>query len=103
MPKTYCAFLLGSLVLICLQSYTAGHNVKAPEDCCFNFYNKPVPIRSIASYIDTRSECPKPGVVFTTKKGFRICVDPNFKWVKRAIDQIDFRDLEESSTDYFEN
>ncbi|XP_066538141.1 C-C motif chemokine 4 homolog [Hoplias malabaricus] len=99
MLKTYCAFLLGSLVLICLQSYTAGHNAKAPEECCFKFYNKPIPIKSISGYEETRFECPKAGVVFITKKGLRICVDPNFKWVKRAIDQIDLRILEESDTD----
>ncbi|XP_066538167.1 C-C motif chemokine 4 homolog isoform X2 [Hoplias malabaricus] len=99
MPKFYCAFLLGSLVLICLQSYTAGQSGKSPEECCFKFYNKPIPIKSISVYEETRFECPKAGVVFITNKGLRICVDPNFKWVKRAIDQIDLRVLEGSTSD----
>ncbi|KAL6491288.1 hypothetical protein MHYP_G00016330 [Metynnis hypsauchen] len=99
MRNLYCALLLGLLVVTCLQSFAAGNNGKAPEECCFTFFNKPVPVRSIVSYVETRTDCPKAGVVFNTKKGARICADPGFKWVKRAIDQIDIRSVEGSTGD----
>ncbi|KAL7880893.1 hypothetical protein SRHO_G00031470 [Serrasalmus rhombeus] len=97
MRNLYCALLLGLLVVTCLQSFAAGNNGKSPEECCFNFFNKPVPVRSIVSYEETRDDCPKAGVVFITKKAARICADPGFKWVKRAIDQIDIRNVEGST------
>ncbi|KAI4874768.1 hypothetical protein NFI96_023551 [Prochilodus magdalenae] len=97
MQNHHCALLLGLLVVICLQSFAAANNGKSPEECCFNFYSKAIPVRSIVSYEETRSDCPKAGFVFITKKSARICVDPGFKWVKRAIEQIDVRTVEGST------
>ncbi|XP_072544777.1 C-C motif chemokine 4 homolog [Salminus brasiliensis] len=97
MRTLYCTSLLGLLVVICLQSYVAGQNAKAPKECCFDFFKMPIPIRAITSYEEVRPDCPKAGVVFVTKKPARICVDPSFRWVQRAMDAIDRQTLEGSA------
>uniref|UniRef100_A0AAR2L0Y3 Chemokine (C-C motif) ligand 36, duplicate 1 n=1 Tax=Pygocentrus nattereri TaxID=42514 RepID=A0AAR2L0Y3_PYGNA len=89
-----CIFFNLLHIVACLFHLIYG---KSPEECCFNFFKKPVPVRSIVSYEETRDDCPKAGVIFITKKAARICVDPGFKWVKRAIDQIDIRNVESST------
>uniref|UniRef100_A0A8C1P8X6 C-C motif chemokine n=1 Tax=Cyprinus carpio TaxID=7962 RepID=A0A8C1P8X6_CYPCA len=64
-----------------------------PSECCFNNYGRKIPIAKIDSYIEIRVDCPKPGVIFVTKKGYRMCTDPQLGWVKSAMKAIDDRDL----------
>ncbi|MCI4377002.1 hypothetical protein PGIGA_G00198240 [Pangasianodon gigas] len=85
------------LVLACLQYLTMANSAKGPEDCCFKFYKKPIPVRAIKTYENTSNDCPKTGIIFTTQNSSRVCVDPGFKWVQRAIDVVDQR-LYENST-----
>uniref|UniRef100_A0A3B4E6J6 Chemokine (C-C motif) ligand 36, duplicate 1 n=1 Tax=Pygocentrus nattereri TaxID=42514 RepID=A0A3B4E6J6_PYGNA len=92
--SVFCIFYLFGVIMKPFGDFFYG---KSPEECCFNFFKKPVPVRSIVSYEETRDDCPKAGVIFITKKAARICVDPGFKWVKRAIDQIDIRNVESST------
>ncbi|KAF7706808.1 regakine-1-like [Silurus meridionalis] len=79
------------LVFGCLQYYAMGNTAKGPEDCCFKFFLKPIPVRAIQKYENTSNDCPKSGVIFTTQNSSRICADPGFKWVQRAIDLVDQR------------
>ncbi|KAI5610232.1 C-C motif chemokine 3-like, partial [Silurus asotus] len=53
--------------------------------CCFEFHKRPVPAASIVSVEQTRFDCTFPGVIFTTKKGYKICADPEMDWVKEII------------------
>uniref|UniRef100_A0A671NP21 C-C motif chemokine n=1 Tax=Sinocyclocheilus anshuiensis TaxID=1608454 RepID=A0A671NP21_9TELE len=69
--------------LICLCSYVLCANL--PSECCFNHYGRKIPIAKIDSYIETRVECSKPGVIFVTKRSYRICVDPQLSWVKNYV------------------
>ncbi|XP_026995049.1 eotaxin-like [Tachysurus fulvidraco] len=91
------SLLVIMLVLTCHQYFTMAQSAKGPEDCCFKFFIKPIPVRVIKTYINTSSDCPKNGVIFTTQNSSRVCVDPGFKWVQRAMDLVDQR-LYESST-----
>ncbi|XP_060782380.1 eotaxin-like [Neoarius graeffei] len=91
------SLLLVLAILACLQYFTVGQNAKGPEDCCFNFFQKPIPVRAIKAYANTSNECPKTGIIFTTKNSSRVCVDPGFKWVQRAIELVDQRVYDNSA------
>ncbi|KAI5625341.1 C-C motif chemokine 3-like, partial [Silurus asotus] len=60
--------------------------------CCFEFHKKPVRAANIVSVGETRSDCTLPGVIFTTKKGFRLCADPEYDWVKQIISQTEIKE-----------
>ncbi|XP_007946100.1 C-C motif chemokine 14-like [Orycteropus afer afer] len=62
-----------------------------PAECCFSYTNHAIPHLRITDYYETSSQCPKPGVVFITKKGHSICANPSDDWVQDSI-----RDLEEN-------
>ncbi|KAL6491281.1 hypothetical protein MHYP_G00016260 [Metynnis hypsauchen] len=85
------SLLLGLLVILYLQSCAVGSNVKPPKERCFSFYPKPIPVDAITEYEKMSHHCTRAGVVFTTKKGYRVCVDPSVWWVKRATDIINRR------------
>ncbi|KAL6491279.1 hypothetical protein MHYP_G00016240 [Metynnis hypsauchen] len=92
------SLLLGLLVIFYLQSCAVGvENSNAPKECCFSFCTKPIPVAQITEYEETRRDCPRAGVIFTTKNGVRVCVDPGFGWVKRAINIIYHRFVEGSN------
>ncbi|XP_004870722.1 C-C motif chemokine 14 [Heterocephalus glaber] len=62
-----------------------------PAECCFSYITHSVPHHRIVDYYETSSECPKPGVVFITKKGHSICANPKNEWVQDYL-----KDLEEN-------
>nr|NP_001187126.1 CC chemokine SCYA104 variant 2 precursor [Ictalurus punctatus]AAT52150.1 CC chemokine SCYA104 variant 2 [Ictalurus punctatus] len=83
------SLLLVLLGLSCLQSFTMALSASGASLCCFEFHKipekKPFPAANVVSYEETRSDCTIPGVIFTTKKGYRICADPEDDWVKQII------------------
>ncbi|XP_051573875.1 C-C motif chemokine 4 homolog [Myxocyprinus asiaticus] len=93
MCHSYIFLLIGLLVVTCLQSGVMGNNAKTPKECCFNYYERRIPPNKVDSYTETRSDCPKAGVIFTTKKPLRICVNPQLSWVKKIMQQIDELDF----------
>uniref|UniRef100_A0AAY4D7S1 C-C motif chemokine n=1 Tax=Denticeps clupeoides TaxID=299321 RepID=A0AAY4D7S1_9TELE len=68
-------------------------NGSQPEECCFKFFPKKIPLNRVKSYVSTRPECSKDGVVFITQKNNRICADPGISWVKWIISKLDERDI----------
>ncbi|KAG9274739.1 C-C motif chemokine 8-like [Astyanax mexicanus] len=88
------SLLLGLLVVLCLQSCVEGQHMNEPSVCCFSFYKGRIPLQRIMKYETTRSDCTKPGVVFTVWSGKRVCVEPADDWVKQTMDQIDKRALD---------
>ncbi|KAL6491280.1 hypothetical protein MHYP_G00016250 [Metynnis hypsauchen] len=92
------SLLLGLLVMLYLQSCAVGESSNVPKECCFSFYTRPIPVALITEYKETRPECTRAGVIFTTRRGFRVCVDPGVYWVKERMDIIDRRFVEGSST-----
>ncbi|XP_016117079.1 C-C motif chemokine 8-like [Sinocyclocheilus grahami] len=92
--RQYCLCLfIGLLAVAFLQSGVMGNSANLPSECCFSNYGRKIPIAKIDSYIETRVECSKPGVIFVTKRSYRICVDPQLSWVKNAMKAVDVRDL----------
>uniref|UniRef100_G7PU52 C-C motif chemokine n=1 Tax=Macaca fascicularis TaxID=9541 RepID=G7PU52_MACFA len=50
-------------------------------DCCTSYIPGSIPCSLLESYLETSSKCPKPGVIFLTKNGRRLCVSPSNKQV----------------------
>ncbi|XP_047665967.1 uncharacterized protein LOC113649501, partial [Tachysurus fulvidraco] len=74
-----------------LQSFTKVLDAIGPDDCCFRFQTRPIPVRVITEYGVTNIRCAKPGVFFTLQNGRQLCADPSFKWVKYNMKRIDQR------------
>uniref|UniRef100_A0A8C1GLG7 C-C motif chemokine n=1 Tax=Cyprinus carpio TaxID=7962 RepID=A0A8C1GLG7_CYPCA len=92
--RQYCLCLfIGLLAVAFLQSSVMCNHFNLSSECCFNYYGRKIPIAKIDSYMKTRVDCNKTGVVFVTMKGYRICVDPELNWVKRVMRALDDRDL----------
>ncbi|XP_078020562.1 C-C motif chemokine 3-like [Epinephelus lanceolatus] len=64
------------------MSVSAGH-------CCLSFYPRRLNKNHISSYILTDFRCSKAAVILISKKGRRICVDPNVSWVKSIMKSVD--------------
>ncbi|KAF7706834.1 hypothetical protein HF521_020088 [Silurus meridionalis] len=79
------SLLLVLLGLSCLQSFTMAQNTNGAALCCFEFHKSPVPAANIDNVEETRFDCTLPGVILTTKKGYRICADAEVDWVKEII------------------
>ncbi|KAL6491287.1 hypothetical protein MHYP_G00016320 [Metynnis hypsauchen] len=92
------SLLLGLLIILYLQPCVVGQKGNTPSKCCFSFYKREIPMNLIAKYEKTRSDCPKAGVIFTTKRGISVCTKPRPEWVKRAVDYIDRQIVENNST-----
>ncbi|XP_028857428.1 C-C motif chemokine 36.1 [Denticeps clupeoides] len=85
--------ILTSLLASFLWSPALASNGSQPEECCFKFFPKKIPLNRVKSYVSTRPECSKDGVVFITQKNNRICADPGISWVKWIISKLDERDI----------
>ncbi|XP_037541042.1 C-C motif chemokine 4-like [Nematolebias whitei] len=76
-----CLLLFSSLAVLVKE--ISGSN--SPTECCFGFYSNPLPKSRVVSFQKTDHQCPKEGVLLTTKKGDKVCVDPSQQWVKNII------------------
>ncbi|XP_054445234.1 C-C motif chemokine 26 [Pteronotus mesoamericanus] len=84
--KSFPAATLALLVFILsvhLGAATRGSNVA--KYCCFQFTQKTLPWRFVQSYEYTRNSCPQQAVIFTTKRGQKVCAQPKEKWVQRYV------------------
>nr|AXF84138.1 chemokine ligand 36 [Ctenopharyngodon idella] len=92
--RQYCLCLfIGLLAVAFLQSGVLANNANSPDECCFKYYARKIPIAKITSYMETRMDCAKAGIILVTQKSLRICVNPELSWVKSAIKMIDDRDF----------
>ncbi|KAM5258879.1 C-C motif chemokine 26 [Hipposideros larvatus] len=53
--------------------------------CCLQFSHKTLPCNWVRTYEVTRNSCPWKAVIFTTKKGKKVCARPKEKWVQKCI------------------
>ncbi|KAI5222758.1 C-C motif chemokine 3-like [Manis pentadactyla] len=79
-------------VALCSQVFSAPFGADTPTACCFSYISRQIPRKFIADYFETSSQCSKPGVIFTTKRGREVCADPSEAWVQEYI-----ADLEENA------
>ncbi|KAM9406906.1 C-C motif chemokine 3-like [Salvelinus alpinus] len=82
------------ILLLCvlgasLWSAALANNGNVPEECCFTYYSRKIPRKSIRDYEMTRSDCSKKGVILVTKKNFRFCANPDEPSIEKIMKSID--------------
>ncbi|KAI5932909.1 C-C motif chemokine 3-like [Manis javanica] len=82
------ATLLCTMAL-CSQVFSAPFGADTPTACCFSYISRQIPRKFIADYFETSSQCSKPGVIFTTKRGREVCADPSETWVQEYIADLE--------------
>ncbi|XP_043861273.1 cytokine SCM-1 beta-like isoform X2 [Dromiciops gliroides] len=54
---------------------------------CVSLTSKPLPVNSVKSYLI--EEGPMRAVIFVTRRGIKICADPEVNWAKGIIRTVD--------------
>ncbi|XP_045427133.1 C-C motif chemokine 26 isoform X2 [Pipistrellus kuhlii] len=75
--------LPGSPLPLFLPPRSGGSDVA--KICCLQFSQRTLPWNLVQSYEFTRSSCTQKAVIFTTKKGRKVCAQPKENWVRRYI------------------
>ncbi|XP_051017277.1 C-C motif chemokine 24 [Acomys russatus] len=85
------ATVIASLFLVaCTCCVFLTDSVIIPSSCCMSFVAKKIPENRVISYqLASGSVCPKAGVIFITKKGYKLCGDPKLPWVQKYIRNLD--------------
>ncbi|XP_032182915.1 C-C motif chemokine 26 [Mustela erminea] len=78
-------FLLLLIFILSVHSGVATRGSDIAKFCCFKYSHKILPWKSVHSYHFTRNSCPQQAVIFTTKKGLKVCAQPKEKWVRRYV------------------
>ncbi|XP_007935908.2 lymphotactin-like [Orycteropus afer afer] len=80
--------ILAFLIICCRSVYNVeGVGTEVPEKTiCLSFHIQPLPVHRIKAY--TFKEGPMKAVIFITKRGLKICADPEVKWVKAAVRSV---------------
>ncbi|XP_016054555.1 PREDICTED: C-C motif chemokine 26 [Miniopterus natalensis] len=63
----------------------ATRGIDVAKYCCLQFSQKTLPWSRVQSYEFTKNSCSQKAVIFTTKKGRKICAQPKEKWVEKYI------------------
>uniref|UniRef100_A0A8C2K014 Chemokine interleukin-8-like domain-containing protein n=1 Tax=Cyprinus carpio TaxID=7962 RepID=A0A8C2K014_CYPCA len=83
------------LVIFCSVQMTSSAVISigsAQSKCCGKeITNVKIPVKLVTSYYWTSSICGRRAIVFQTKAGREICVDPESTWVNGHIDKVDKR------------
>ncbi|XP_011369839.1 C-C motif chemokine 26 [Pteropus medius] len=75
--------LLVFILSIHLEAATRGSNVA--KFCCSQFSHRTLPWQWVQTYEFTRNSCSQQAVIFTTKRGRKVCAQPKAKWVQSYI------------------
>ncbi|XP_047377143.1 lymphotactin-like [Sciurus carolinensis] len=83
--------LLALLGICCLTACTVeGVGSEVPErSICVSLTTQRLPVNRIRTY--TIKEGSVKAVIFITKRGLKVCADPQAKWVKSAVKIVDNR------------
>ncbi|XP_051852377.1 C-C motif chemokine 26 isoform X2 [Antechinus flavipes] len=76
-----CVLLVGILcskVQAATRSNTARH-------CCEKYSRKHIAWKLVQTYELTKSSCSLSAVIFTTKKGQKVCADPAAQWTQKYV------------------
>ncbi|KAM5273452.1 C-C motif chemokine 3-like 1 [Ctenodactylus gundi] len=71
------------------QTCSASLVADTPTACCFSFLSRKIPRKFVNDYFEASSQCPKPAVIFQTKRGRQVCADPNEDWVQEYISDLE--------------
>ncbi|KAM4694717.1 C-C motif chemokine 20-like [Discoglossus pictus] len=80
-----CALALGFL-------YLTNTVEGIPQDCCYNYSKKELPLKVIRGFKMQKSYeiCDIDAVIFITRK-FRVCANPKDQWVIKAVKELSAR------------
>ncbi|XP_007935909.1 lymphotactin-like [Orycteropus afer afer] len=80
--------ILAFLMICCLSVYNVeGVGSEVPDKTiCVSLHARPVPVHRIKYYII--KEGSMKAVIFITKRGLKICADPEANWVKAAVRSV---------------
>ncbi|XP_077011857.1 lymphotactin isoform X2 [Tamandua tetradactyla] len=81
--------LVAFLGICCLTEYIVeGVGSEVPEkSICLSLTTQALPVHRIKTY--TIKEGAMKAVIFITKRGLKICADPQAGWVKAAVKSVD--------------
>ncbi|XP_016057823.1 PREDICTED: lymphotactin-like [Miniopterus natalensis] len=81
--------LLALLGVCCLAAHVVeGVGSEALEQkICVSLTTRRLPVKNIKTY--TIKEGPMKAVIFITRRGFKVCADPQVEWVKKAVETMD--------------
>ncbi|CAM5092753.1 unnamed protein product [Natator depressus] len=85
------SFLLLALVVTWTVENRVEGQPKAPVKCkklCTEFSSRKIPQKLLKTYRKTEPSCPKAAIIFVTQKNKEFCVDPEARWVKEAVRQL---------------
>ncbi|NXX32618.1 CCL14 protein, partial [Nicator chloris] len=60
----------------------------SPYECCFDYVKGALRLDNLVGFYSTPRECFSSAIVFETKKGAKVCANPEEKWVKRAVREL---------------
>lgn len=80
-------FWLGILTVSTVKGSVASQI--APRSSCVDLSTQQLDIRNLAKY--EMQHIPVKAVMFITRRGIKICVQPDLKWVQNAIKFLDKR------------
>ncbi|KAM9001387.1 C-C motif chemokine 3 [Sarcophilus harrisii] len=56
--------------------------------CCFNYIQRMIPRKVVADYAHTSQLCSSPAIIFITKRGLKVCANPQDKWVQEYVTDL---------------
>ncbi|XP_055433290.1 C-C motif chemokine 14-like [Bubalus kerabau] len=85
--------LVAAVFVLCTVALCscARERIHTPPTCCFTYTSRKIPRGNVVSYLKTSSNCPQSGIIFLTRRGLSVCVNPADSWVQKYI-----RDLKKS-------
>ncbi|NXQ96961.1 CCL3 protein, partial [Sagittarius serpentarius] len=86
------AAALAALLLMAICSPAEAHLDILPTACCFRYLHLPIQRKFITSAYMTSSRCTLPAVILVTKKGRRLCTDPQAPWVQAHLEHFQMRE-----------
>ncbi|XP_007458175.1 PREDICTED: lymphotactin [Lipotes vexillifer] len=81
--------ILAFLGICCLAAYTVegvGTEV-LDKTICVSLTTQRLPIKKLKTY--NIKEGPMKAVIFITRRGLKVCADPQVEWVKKTVRTID--------------
>nr|XP_055059135.1 C-C motif chemokine 2-like [Misgurnus anguillicaudatus]XP_055059136.1 C-C motif chemokine 2-like [Misgurnus anguillicaudatus] len=72
-----------------VRSFEGGGDGPSPASCCLSVSNTKIPIVNLLDYyVQDTSLCPIRAIRFRTRKNKTICSDPEDKWAKKAMIEL---------------
>ncbi|XP_004425127.1 PREDICTED: cytokine SCM-1 beta-like [Ceratotherium simum simum] len=81
--------ILAFLAICCLTAHVVegvGSEV-LERSVCVSLTTRRLPVKNIKTY--TIKEGSMKAVIFITKRGLKVCADPQVEWVKKAVESVD--------------